>query len=553
MGAFDLLAGLTARLASTEQLDEIVDAVVHEIVELGFGTVWIAMLDDRTGKLSTLRDVVEGARMTRETPESVAIDPRQPLGHGFREDRMINVTDPASLHILERDDDQVPPDTLALPRAAYDRLRGRPFACGPLLGSNGQPVGALSLSSYRGDRPIPDTVLSQGLLRAFIDHLRIAMERARHVARVERLEADALVVAHDLNNHSAIAVLAVDVGLRSPADAFEMLPSIKRAQQAIGDLVGRLQRIARAGASAAETANPKQIVEDVLIMAAPLLREQSILVEADLPAVPPVRGDAVVIHQVVLNLLINARDALARVPPERRGLKVHLRDDGGGVRLVVADTGPGIAPEVLARLFERFITTKREAHHGLGLASARASLEEFGGQIEGRNAPTGGAVFEVTLVAAAPPALAEPPRAASGEPPGPASAEPLEPALPLTEKPRHARILAVDDDSDVVYFIRAYLEPLGYEVVTATDAGQAIAAAKAQAFDLVLCDLGMPKHSGLDVCRSLREAAYRGKLVLMTGWDIATLRTEQRECDMLLKKPFQGTDLMHVIETLLAA
>jgi len=553
MGAFDLLSGLTARLASAGQLDEVVDAVLHEVVELGFGTVWIAMLDDRTGKLSTLCDVVDGARVTREATELVAVDPRQPLGHGFRDSRMINVTDPASLHILARDDEQVPPDKLALPRAAYDRLRGRPFACGPLLGSNGQPVGALALSSYRGDRPIPDTVLSQGLLRAFIDHLRIAMERARQAARIERLEADAMVVAHDLNNHSGIAVLAVDVGLRSPADAFEMLPSIKRAQQAIRDLVGRLQRIARARSSEAETADPKQIVEDVLIMAAPVLREQSIQVDADLPAVPLVRGDAVVIHQVVLNLLVNARDALAKVPPERRGLEVRLRDDGGVVRLVVADTGPGIAPEVLARLFERFITTKPDAHHGLGLASAHASLEEFGGQIAGRNAPAGGAVFEVTLIAAAPPAVAEPPPPGSAESPGPAAAEPLESALPLAEKSRHARILAVDDDSDVVYFIRAYLEPLVYEVVTATDAVQAIAAAKAQAFDLVLCDLGMPKHSGLDVCRSLREASYRGKLVLMTGWDIATLRTEQRECDMLLKKPFQGTDLIHVIETLLAA
>jgi len=553
MGAFDLLAGLTARLASTGQLDEIVDTVLHEIAVLGFGTLWVAKLDEQAGKLSTLKDIVDGVELKRETPEIVALDLRQPLGHGFREGRMINVTDPTSLHILEHHDDLVPPDKLAVPRAAYDRLRGRPFACGPLLGSDGQPVGALSLSSYRGDRPIPETVLSQGLLRAFMDHLSIAMERARHAARIERLEADAMVVAHDLNNHSAIAVLAVDVGSRSPADAFEMLPSIKRTQQAIGDLVARLQRIARSRGSAAGTANLQQIVEDVLIMAAPILREPSITVDADLPAVPLVRGDAVVVHQVVLNLLVNARDALAQVPPERRRIQVRLRDDGGVVRLVVADTGPGIAPEVLARLFERFITTKREAHHGLGLASAQASLEEFGGRIEGRNAPTGGAVFEVTLVAAPLPTSGEPARHVSGEPARPGSGESAQPALPLTEKPRHARILAVDDDSDVVYFIRAYLEPLGYEVVTATNAGQAIAAAKAQVFDLVLCDLGMPKHSGLDVCRSLRESSYRGKLVLMTGWDIAKLRTEQRECDMLLKKPFQGTDLMHVIDTLLAA
>lgn len=527
--------------------------MVQEIVKLGFGAVWLAVLDDETGTLSTLKDVVDGVDTSYKTP--VAIDPRTPLGLGFAERRIINVAEPGSLFVLESEDDAVPPGTLMLRRPIYDRLRGRPFATGPLLGSRGQPVGSLGLSSYLGGQTIPDGLFAHGLLRELIDHLGIAIERAVHVAQLDaklsraqaamvgdaRLKAIgelAAAVAHDLNNLCGIALLAVGVGQRSPADAFDVLPRIERANRAIGDLVARLQRIARPSVES-QAADLHQIVDDILIMVKPILREQSIEVEVDLPPVPPVRCEAVLVHQVLLNLLLNAHDALAGTATPERRIAIRVSHDDELVRLVVADNGPGIAPEMFARLFQPFNTTKSSGHLGLGLAAARASLSSVGGQIEGRNAATG-AEFEITLVAA-PPGTAE-----SRTPPRPLPA--------VAERARNARILAVDDDPDVVYIIRAFLEPLGYELATATDPAQAIAAAKSQPFDLVLCDIGLPKQSGLDVCRLLREAGYKGKLVLMTGWDTHTLTSDQRAaaCDTLLKKPFVCTDLVHVIDTLLA-
>ena len=559
MGSFELLAGLTARLASTARLDEIVDTVLVEIVELGFDAVWMASLDEQTGNLLTLKEVIDGVDTTHEMPRIFMLDLRQPIGHGFRERRMINVTDPDALHIIERDGDPVPADKLALPRVIYDHMRGHPFACGPLLGSRGQPVGALGLSSYRGRQPIPDELFSSGLLRAFMDHLGIAMERAAHVARLEQLNASlikaqaaivsdarikavgelASAVAHDLNNLAGIALLAVSVGQRSPADAFEALQRIERANRAIGDLVARLQRVARAPAGEVETANVAEIIEDILVMVTPILREHAIVVDAKLAAVPPVRCDAVLVHQVVLNLLLNAQDALEAVPIGRE-IKLRLRDDDGVIRLVISDNGPGIAPDVLPQLFRPFITTKGESHLGLGLAAAHASLKHFGGQLEGRNSRSGGAVFEVTLVAA--PRDVEVTTRARARP-------------QVIERVRHARILAIDDDPDIVYIIRAFLEPLGYDVTTATGAAQALAAATSQAFDLVLCDVGMPDQSGLDVCHTLRATGYHGKLILMTGWDSQSLAHDRRaaECDVLLKKPFLGPDLVHVIDSLLAS
>jgi signal transduction histidine kinase len=556
MGPFDLLAGLMGRLASTARLDEIVAAALQEIVALGFSVVWMAVIDEQTGNLATLTSVIDGVDATAAMPRLFMLDIRQPLGIGFRERRMINITDPGSLYILEREDDAVPPGKLVMPRASYDRTHGHPFACGPLIGSQGEPVGALCLASYLGGQPIPEAMLAHGVLRSIMDVLAIAMERALDGARLERLNAslanaqaaiagDARIktvgelagaVAHDLNNLSGIALLAASIGARSATDAVDTLPRIERAIRAIGDLVARLQRIARRPSSEGEAANLAQIVDDIVVMVKPLLREQSIEVETELPAVAPVRCDAVLIHQIVLNLVLNARDALTEVPSDRRQIKLRARDDGGVVRLTVADTGPGIAPEVFAHLFQPFFTTKRAGHFGLGLASGQAALAQYGGQLDGRNAPTGGAVFELSLVAA------------STTPSGSAWTAPA-----VVQRTRTARILAVDDDDDVVEFIVAYLAPLGYQVSSATTSAQALELAASCELDLVLCDIGMPKTSGIEVARALRASGYRGRVVLMTGWDTLSLAGDVRptECDMLLQKPFVGAELVRVIEALL--
>jgi CheY-like chemotaxis protein len=148
-------------------------------------------------------------------------------------------------------------------------------------------------------------------------------------------------------------------------------------------------------------------------------------------------------------------------------------------------------------------------------------------------------VFELTLVASS-----------AGIPDGGAR-----PVPGVVARTRTARLLAVDDDDDVVEFIVAYLEPFGFDVATATTSAQALEIAGSRELDLVLCDVGMPKQSGFDLARALRDRGYRGKIVLMTGWDTPTLGNDVRavHCDMLLKKPFVGADLIRVLDALLAS
>ena len=550
MGLFDLLSGMTARLASTMRLDELGDIAFREVTTLGFRGIWMAVFDEQTATVTTLRRVVAGDEVLCTTPTLSVTDTRLPLARGFRERRMINIPDPDALAILDGNED-VPPDQLGLPRGVLESLRGRPFACGPLFGCHGQPVGAIGLSQDRDQGPIPDHLLTTGALPVFLEHVGLAMERARHVEHIAArlVEAQAQLVseprttvigeaaswvAHDVRNLVNVALFEADVGMRSPASALERLPRIQLINRTIGDLVARMQRIARASEGDGGTADLRQIVDDVLTMLRPMLHQRSIAIDAELPAVPPVRCDRVLAHQIVLNLLVNAQDALLEVSEERRRLAVELHDDGGTVRLTVADSGPGIAPGVLPRLFENGVTTKRDGHLGLGLAAVHAALHPFGGRIVAGNAPGGGARFDVTL-----PAMAG------------AAPDPSPP--PPTGHHHPARILAIDDDPDVVCIIREYLEPLGHAVATATGSAEAVAMATAEPFDLVLCDLAMPKQNGIDVCRSLRDVGYRGRLVLMTGWENYDLSDEQRgvACDLLLKKPFLGADLIGAIDALL--
>ncbi|HET9620730.1 MAG TPA: response regulator [Kofleriaceae bacterium] len=563
MGAFELIVGLTSRLASSARPGEIATSVAPAMAGLGFGLVWIAVVDDQAGSLATLCVLRDGTDITRDMAPRLMLDARQPLPVAVRERRWINVADPAAMPTLERDDDRLPAGTLGLTRVSFDRVRGQPFACGPLLGADGEPIGALCLGSYRGERVIPDELFAHGELRAAIDLLAMALDRARQRERLDAtsaalaraqatLTADAHIksvgelaaaTTHDLNHLCTVMQGAIEISARSADDAVAALPRIARAHRAIIDLVARLRRIASPAQPASDAVDLAQIVDDVVVAITARLRERTIEVECALPdPLPAVRCDPTLLRRVVLNLLSNAEDALAEVPVDRRHVHVRAREDAGTVRLLVTDTGPGIPPQVMARLFQSGFTTKRDGHMGLGLAACQAELAPFGARLEARNAITGGAEFELVVLTAG---------SAAALPGAPASA----PAAPAAIEPRDVRVLVIDDDPDIVDIILVLLEPIGYQVATATTSAHALELAARQPFDIVLCDISMPKQSGLEISRALRTTGYDGKIVLMTGLETPTLSSDVRdaESDRLLRKPFTGGELLPLIESLIRA
>jgi CheY-like chemotaxis protein len=221
----------------------------------------------------------------------------------------------------------------------------------------------------------------------------------------------------------------------------------------------------------------------------------------DLADTPPVLGKEHEVAQVVLNLVINAIQAVPEGRPADHEVRVStLVGHDGFIELVVRDTGAGIAAELLDRIYDPFFTTKEVGGgSGLGLSICLGIVRGMGGTIEARSEVGQGTTFTVRLPAA--PALPE--QAASH----------------CTPRRRRARILVLDDEVMVCAAVRRSLEP-EHEVVTNCDPRAALEGiAKGDSYDVVLCDLLMPHTSGMDCFEELSRLRpeIAGRMVFLTG------------------------------------
>ncbi len=231
-------------------------------------------------------------------------------------------------------------------------------------------------------------------------------QEADRLAQVGRLAAG---VAHEVNN--PLAFIQANLRFleeelpregRSPQDCLEALKETQAGVARIQQIVQDLTRLARGGA----LDEPREVgscplptvIEESMRLAS--VRLKRLAVEVEVPAgVPPVRADARRLGQVLLNLLLNAADALeeGHVARPQVALKVQARPER--VCLVLEDNGPGFKPEHLSRLFTPFFTTKAQGKGtGLGLALSREYVEAFGGALRAENRPEGGARFTVELL-----------------------------------------------------------------------------------------------------------------------------------------------------------
>jgi signal transduction histidine kinase len=235
--------------------------------------------------------------------------------------------------------------------------------------------------------------------------LRLAQDslvRSEKLASVGRLAAG---VAHEIGNPiSAILgmIELVRAGGLEPAEQAEFLTRIQAETERISRIIRDLLDFSRRGQAsevAAGSCDLGEVVESAVHLVAPQKDLRRITIERRIPeGLPKVRGDADSLAQVVLNLLLNAADAI-----EGEGaITIAIADEGGKLALSVSDTGPGVAAEVRDKLFEPFVTTKAAGRGtGLGLAVCRAIVERIGGAIRVEAAPTGGARFVVELPVAA--------------------------------------------------------------------------------------------------------------------------------------------------------
>jgi two-component system cell cycle sensor histidine kinase/response regulator CckA len=352
-------------------------------------------------------------------------------------------------------------------------------------------------------------------------------------------------VAHELNNPLATILSWAERLSEKPS----VDPAVRRGLETIlseGERAARIVRnlltFARKRQTTRAMVDVNQVVRETLALRAYEQRVTNIMViDALASGLPQVFADGHQVQQVLLNLVINAEQAM--LSTNGRGVLVvrtwHDADQEA-VILEINDDGPGIPDDLQPKIFDPFFTTKEVGKGtGLGLTVAYAIIQEHGGRIRLESRPARGTSFYVEL----------PVTGAKLPPVGltrAASSSPDEIAVV------GASILVVEDEAALAAAVTEALRDVGYVVERAADGEEALTRVKAQSFDLVICDVKMPRLDGPSFYRSLAAAApgLSKRVIFVTG-DIAGTEAEkflQESACRWLAKPFRLADLLRAVK-----
>lgn len=384
-------------------------------------------------------------------------------------------------------------------------------------------------------------------------------ERLVHAQRMEALGRLAGGIAHDFNN----VLQAVEGGAslieRRPAD----LDNVRRRVRMIMDAAGRgaaitrrLLAFARRDDLRAEPVDVAPLLDGVCEILAHTLDPAIEIRTETPPGLPPLIADRGQLETVLINLAMNSRDAMPNggvITLAARTEVLHNRKSrmaqsipanlqpGRYLRLLVADTGAGMAPEVLSRASEPFFTTKGQGEGtGLGLAMAKGFAEQSGGALHIESTPGHGAIITLWFPAAAPTIVS---------------------SLTSTARKTHAavrrHVLLVDDDALVREITADQLKMEGYSVRSAESGPEALALLDTgEAVDLLISDLAMPGMNGIAVISEAQKRRSRLPAILLTGFagDTTELAiSEKLRNTILVRKPVIGPQLVEQAEMLLTS
>jgi CheY-like chemotaxis protein/anti-sigma regulatory factor (Ser/Thr protein kinase) len=359
------------------------------------------------------------------------------------------------------------------------------------------------------------------------------------------------VLAHELRNPLAPIRNAVQVMANAPPDDpvhALMRQTIDRQSAQLTRIVDDMLDIARITRNQIVMADAaldlNEVVHRAVETSTLALQPGKQRLELDLPATPvQVRGDVHRLTQVVSNLLINA----ARYTPADGRVTVQTRAIDGRAELRVVDTGCGIAPDMLERVFDMFVRGDTARHRGgaglgVGLALARRIAEMHGGTLQAYSAGENrGSEFTLCL-----PLATYVTAAAAAE---------TEPAMRSTTtvraNPAGRRILVADDNVDAALTLAQVLKSLGHVTSVVHDGADAISAAIDFRPDVVLLDIGMPGLDGYEVARRLRASGANDlmRIIAVTGWGQESDRkkSEAAGFDVHLVKPVDVTELVRAV------
>ncbi len=365
-------------------------------------------------------------------------------------------------------------------------------------------------------------------------------------------------IAHDFNNILAIIMGAAELIERNYADAMPAtlerhLTIIKAAGSRAKNLVLQMLSFSRKAPAEAVEISLAALIEEELKLYRAGLPSSITLVEA-ITHVPDIQINPIEAQQLLLNLLINARDALQdkgqiEIALQTRNLfnstcsTCHERLTGHWAELSITDSGPGIAPEIQDRLFEPFFTTKEVGQgSGMGLAVVRGIMERAKGHVMAETPSNGGTRFRLFFPIEKPFENAQ--------------AEKQSTSDSARDVPENGRVLIVDDEPDIAHFLEEALAFMGLQADCYTDSTAAVAAVEQHPdrYRLVITDQTMPKLTGIELIQKVKRIQPRLPIILLSGFS-ATLDEERAllaGASRFIGKPLTLDALQSAVEELLS-
>jgi len=360
-----------------------------------------------------------------------------------------------------------------------------------------------------------------------------AEEALRQGQKLEAVGRLAGGIAHDFNNLLQVVIGCVDSVARSPglwpAEREDLARALAAADRATA-LTRQLLAFGRRQLLEPTALNLNVVISDLMKLVSRIIGEHIELRVVPGQALGTIWADRAQVEQVIVNLCVNARDAM----PAGGRLLIETENVGRFVQLRVSDTGAGIAPDVIEHVFEPFFTTKGPgAGTGLGLATVHGIVHQHHGWVEVESEPGRGTTFKVHL------AIVE--RAAEG-------------AAAAVDGPvsgGHETILVAEDDPEVRALAVRVLREAGYTTLAAADGGEAVALAAAHAgtIDLALLDVVMPQQGGRLVRDRLLATRPGVKVLFASGYSDDVVHTDfvKKEGVHLLRKPYGREQMLRAV------
>lgn len=385
-----------------------------------------------------------------------------------------------------------------------------------------------------------------------VTHQEQLMNRLIESQKMESIGNLAGGIAHDFNNIIA-AILGYATLLKNSLQHIDKkltqhAATIERSAERAGELTQQLLAFARGGKYKITAVDPNKTVHDVIRLLGRTI-DKSIQIRTALESsISSIEGDETQIHQVLLNICVNARDAMPGggvLTIESRQVALSQRDisntfdakAGTYVSISVNDTGTGMVPEIQKKIFEPYFTTKKESGGtGLGLAVVYGIVRNHGGFITVQSEPGKGSTFRVFLPVGTNRAHKE--------------------HLPTVDASRGTEtILVIDDEEDISNLSREVLETRGYTVLAEKDgvSGLKLFREHSSTIQLVILDMNMPGLGGIDVIPMLRAINPEIRILISSGYSreiyVQSVLTLSRV--EFLQKPFQIASLAQAVRSLL--